>query len=227
MTEKQKKLRESGYLVIKDIFNEVQIEELRNNIISYFGAGGGFPNAGGHAKPDWIKDDRCSNMMWLLEYEPLQKILKEYIGDNVKFLGHNDIHLNRVVGWHKDRLSGAGVKFEKHNPWSEVAGETHQIYKVNIYLQDHSKDKNDDFALAIKENTHKTEKDLSNPKISTLRPGLGDIVLFDQRITHRGQMKHYRIPRILISLGYGIPNVFAEEFEAGTKARQDNQNGIL
>jgi len=216
-------LRKNGYVIVQNVFSSQQVSQLRSDIIQYFSNGGGFANAGGRAKPDWIKDPKCKSLMWILNYDPLKRILTEFIGENYEFLHHNDIHINRVVGYHKDRLSGAGAKFEKLNPWQTINGETQQIYKVNIYLQDHS---NDEHALKVKEGTHLTEKDSPNTKTISINPGLGDIVLFDQRITHRGQERHYGKPRILISLGYGVPNKFSQQFKIGTQARQDDQNTI-
>lgn len=214
-------LRKKGYVIVKNVFSPEQINQIRNDIIIYFNNGGGFKNAGGRAKPDWIKDPNCESLMWILDYAPLKNILTEFIGENYEFLNHNDIHINRVVGYHKDRLSEAGQVYEKINPWENHNGETQQIYKVNIYLQDHT---NDEHALKIKEGTHLTENDDPNAKTISISPGLGDIVLFDQRLTHRGQENHYSEPRILISLGYGIPNIFSQQFKIGTQARQDEQN---
>lgn len=214
-----KELREEGYVIFENLLTKEEINQLRNSIINYFKNGGGFTNAGGYAKPDWIKDPRCEKIKWIMDDDRVDIVLKETIGDDYIFLGHNDIHMDRIVGWHKDRLSGAGKKYETHKPWEIVDGERHEIYKLNIYLQDHS---GDGHALVIKERSHLSESDAGKEVI--LKPKMGDVVLFDQRLTHRGQTKKYKEPRLLISLGFGRPNIFSEEFIAGTKARQDDQN---
>ena len=218
---RKEKLREEGFIFYKNILNKEEIEKLRGFIINYFKEGNGFKNSGGYAKPDWVNDKKCEPIMWLLSDSRIDKILKESIGENYIFLEHNDIHMDRIVGWHKDRLSGAGKKYEKHNPWLTVNGEKQQIYKLNIYLQDHSVDGH---ALALKEKTHLSE--YNDGKEISINPKIGDIILFDQRMTHRGQLKKYKEPRLLISLGYGIPNIFSEEFILGTMARQNDQNRI-
>ena len=217
----KEKLRSDGFIVYKNLLKKEEIDNLRSFIIKYLKEGNGFKNAGGYAKPDWVNDKKCESIMWLLNDKRIDKILKESIGEDYIFLEHNDIHMDRIVGWHKDRLSGAGKKYEKHNPWSIVDGEKQQIYKLNIYLQDHS---GDGHALAVKEKTHLNEN--NNGKEIVLKPEIGDVVLFDQRMTHRGQVKKYKEPRLLISLGYGIPNIFAEEFKRGTMARQNHQNNV-
>ena len=58
-----------------------------------------------------------------------------------------------------------------------------------------------------------------------INSSLGDVIIFDQRITHRGQNNNYsNIDRILISMGFGKNNIFTKEFEEGTKKRQHDQN---
>ena len=71
-----------------------------------------------------------------------------------------------------------------------------------------------------------------NPKIDPkgyiqLKPEIGDVVIFDQRITHRGMSKQVQYPRILISFGFGKNNIFTDNFEKGTIIRQNKQNKIL
>ena len=60
-------------------------------------------------------------------------------GNDYRFCQHNDIGINRIVGWHKDKLNGKYAKYETVNIWTNFNGENHEIYKVLIYLQDHSK----------------------------------------------------------------------------------------
>jgi hypothetical protein len=55
---------------------------------------------------------------------------------------------------------------------------------------------------------------------------LGDVIIFDQRITHRGMEKQVSNPRILVSFGFGKNNIFTDNFEKGTIIRQNKQNKI-
>ena len=52
----------------------------------------------------------------------------------------------------------------------------------------------------------------------------GDVLIFDQRISHKGMEKQVDDPRILVSFGFGKNNVFTDQFEEGTTARQNDQN---
>lgn len=154
----------------------------------------------------------------------IQEALKIiFDGTDYRFCSHNDIGMNRIVGWHKDKLNGPVSKYETVNIWQEYEGEKHEIVKVLIYLENHN---NDNDGLKIVPRSH------LNPKINPkghiqLNPDLGDVIIFDQRITHRGMNKQVRYPRILVSFGFGKNNLFTDNFEKGTVIRQNKQNNII
>lgn len=152
----------------------------------------------------------------------LQKVLGHvFAGEPFRFCSHNDIGVSRGVGWHKDRLNGSYREHETVDLWSQSQGERHEIVKVLVYLQDHS---NNDDGLKLVPGSH-LSRDIDTKKWIQLRPALGDVVIFDQRITHRGMEKQSRVPRILVSFGFGKNNVFTDNFERGTRARQRDQVG--
>ncbi len=108
----------------------------------------------------------------------------------------------------------------KVSPWSAgPAGETYRILKVGIYLEDHTDDPN---ALQVVPGSH-LRADMGIAGALRLRPALGDCIIFDQRITHRGMERQVEGSRIMVSLGYGANNFFTDAFEAGTCARQRDQ----
>ena len=216
-----KELEQNGFLIIKGVFDDEEINFMRDESMKYFNSGGGFSNDGGKAKPDWIKESSLMHLKEKVEEKNFSKMISELIGEPVEFVSHNDLHLNRSVGWHKDRLNNDARAFEKNNPWSEVDGQTMKIYKVNVYLQDHSQ--NND-ALIVNAGSHKTERDTVN-NVCVIQPSRGDIVVFDQRITHRGFYSG-GYDRLLICMGYGVNNIFFEQFKQGTEYRQNKQNGV-
>lgn len=89
-----------------------------------------------------------------------------------------------------------------------------------IYLEDHSNDNN---ALKVVSKSH-MEREIITDKFIQLKPKLGDIVIFDQRITHTGADNVYEDDRILLSFGFGKNNIFTDNFEKGTVIRQNDQN---
>ena len=92
-----------------------------------------------------------------------------------------------------------------------------------IYLQDHSKNNH---ALKLVPKSH-LDKKIESKNFIQLKPKLGDIIIFDQRITHRGMDKQIKDKRILVSFGFGKNNIFTENFEKGTINRQNDQNNII
>jgi hypothetical protein len=208
-----------GYCIVDGVFSLQEVDKMRNISLEYFNNSGGFRDNTGRAKPDWINDNNLSILKQIVYSKNLETLIRDLIGESVNFVGHNDLHVNRNVNWHKDRLNGAARKYEVNNPWSELNGQVMKIYKVNIYLQDHS---NNNDGLMIKKGSHKFEN-LEKGETVILKPKIGSIVVFDQRITHRAQWSG-GYNRLLICMGYGVKNCFFDEFQKGTEYRQDKQN---
>ena len=162
----------------------------------------------------------------LLENDRFHAIMALVMGgDDYRFCSHNDIGVNRLSRWHKDRLNGAYQHYQRHAIWSKAAdGSEHQIYKLLVYMEDHS---DDDHALKVVPGTHVIQetKPYRAENALQLKPALGDAIIIDQRVTHMGQFEQVdnNAERILVSVGWGRENVFTTEFEAGTRARQADQ----
>ena len=183
--------------------------------------------------PDFLARPSFSALHHLPTWPPLIDALQRiFRGKPFRFCAHNDIGINRIVGWHKDRLNDAYRPYQKLPLWS--AGNHgdggHKIVKVGIYLQDHT---HDDSALLIVPRSY-TDPRLDGTGARRLHPRKGSVVIFEQRSTHRGLtigegLLHTYFgdgrDRILISLGYGLSNAWTREFEAGTAARQKKQCG--
>ena len=107
-------LDKDGFVVIKSVFSVEQVEKMRKISLKFFSNGGGFSNAGGFAKPDWIKDPNLNELLELCNLDKISNEVSKLVGEKVLFIEHNDLHLNRSVGWHKDRLNGKARSFEKH-----------------------------------------------------------------------------------------------------------------
>lgn len=211
-----------GYGIAKGVFSKDEISLARELSLEYFKNGGGFNNSTGRAKPDWIKEESLVRLKELIFSKNIDKIIERVIGEQVEFIGHNDLHINRNVGWHKDRLNNEARKFEVNSPWEVVDNQTMKIYKANIYLQDHS---NNHDGLIVKSGTHLKEH-FDCGKIVPIKPMVGDVVIFDQRITHMAQWSG-GYDRLLICVGYGVKNCIFDQFKKGTEFRQNKQNGLI
>ena len=214
----------NGYIILENVFNDEEIKIFRNEVLSYIKNNKTISNAEGITIPDFIKYPEFDNLSKVKENEKInQKLAEIFGGTNYHFCAHNDIGINRIVGWHKDKLNGNYAKYETIDIWSTHNGEKHEIVKVLIYLQDHSKNNH---ALKLVPKSYLDRK-IENKNSIQLKPKLGDVIIFDQRITHRGMDKQIKEKRILVSFGFGKNNIFTENFEKGTIQRQNDQNIII
>jgi hypothetical protein len=215
-------LNNQGYFIVKNIFSKGEIDEFRNEIVEYTNNNNTIQNAGGLTIPDFMRHKQLSKIAKIKDNKKILKILDEIFDNNYRFCSHNDIGINRIVGWHKDKLNGEYTRYETIDIWNEYKGEKHEIVKVLIYLQDHSKN-NDGLKIVPKSHI---VKDINTENWVQLNPEIGDVIIFDQRITHRGMKKQVKEPRILVSFGFGKNNIFTDNFEKGTIIRQNKQNKI-
>ena len=207
-----------GYVILKGVHDPELLAECQREIIDYTKNNKTIKNSGGITIPDFLSLGFPKTAS-LKESPVLQHALQEILGDDYRFCGHNDIGVNRTVGWHKDKLNGPYAQYETVDIWTEHGGEKHEIVKVLIYLEDHSSGSD---ALKLVPRSHKT-KTLNSRGWIQLNPQLGDVVIFDQRITHCGMLKQVPYSRILVSFGYGKNNIFTDNFERGTRKRQSEQ----
>lgn len=213
----------NGYIILKNVFSREEIEIFNNEILLYTRRHKTIKNAGGITIPDFIKQHDLQKTASIKDNSKIHNTLNEiFNGSDYRFCSHNDIGINRIVGWHKDKLNGEVAKYETIDIWSNYEGEKHEIVKVLVYLQDHS---NNNDGLKIVPGSQNIRQIKTNGSIQ-LRPSLGDVVIFDQRITHRGMDKQVKDSRILVSFGFGKNNIFTDNFEKGTIVRQNKQNNI-
>ena len=219
-------LKEKGYIIIDNFYEINDILKMRNIILHNMLVKKNMLSTG--SKPNFLGDIRYHNLIPFLKLNEINKVMKEIFDGPYHFCSHNDIGLNRIVYWHKDTLNNEYKKYQKTDIWSEVNGEKHEIYKVLIYLQDNTLNDN---GLTLIEGSHLDRNIHSNntlsSKIKTIHNKIGSIIIFDQRITHRGQLHNIPGHRILISLGFGKNNIFTHEFEEGTIKRQYDQNTMI
>jgi len=213
-----------GYLICKWTFDAPMIIEAREEILNYIKDYNELISCNGISIVDFVGRNILPKTTSLMNNKKLIEILNSiFESDNYRFCSHNDIGINRTVGWHKDKLNNEYEKYETIPIWSTYQGEKHEIIKVLIYMQDHGEDEN---ALKIAPGTH-TNPIITGKNWIQTKPRIGDVVIFDQRIDHCGMLQQISVPRILVSFGFGKNNIFTDNFENGTKARQNTQNKML
>ena len=215
--------KKDGFVIVDSVFSKEETAKLREITESFFSvSGNGFGNCDGVTQPGFIDFAHFSEMKNMIFSNPkILSTLKVVLGDEYRFCKHSDIAMNRQVGWHKDGLNGKYKIFEKTDPWKNNSD--YRIVKTLIYLQDHA-DPSWQHALEVKKGSHLVNN-LNDGESVFLRPALGSVIVFDQRLTHQARYKKINPNnRILITLGFGANNYYTDEFEQGTKARQDEQN---
>jgi hypothetical protein len=226
--EQLKELKEKGYIIIKNFYKKEMINIMRNIILFNMLKKNNMMILGERSgsKPDFFRDESFNDLIPLLRLNDIHNLMKEIFQAPFHLCFHNDIGLNRIVNWHKDTLNNQYKIYQKTNIWEEYEGEKHEIYKFLIYLQDHSKDNH---GLCLIEGSHiHPFININSNRLKQIHSQLGDIIIFDQRITHRGQLERdNKFDRILISIGFGKNNIFTKEFEEGTIKRQNDQNKLI
>jgi hypothetical protein len=217
---------DEGYVILKNVFTMDEINNVKNIIKSYIVKNKCLINSKGISIVDFINNDKLQEVSKLKDNNVIINSLNTiFKNTKYRFVGHNDIGINRIVTWHKDKLNGEYAKYETINIWETTKdGKKHKIVKVLIYLEDHF---NDDYGLKLVPKSH------LNPEINQsgyikINSNIGDVLIFDQRITHRGMDKQpknkFIEPRILVSFGFGEDNnPFTDNFELGTFKRQEKQ----
>ena len=204
-----------GFVIVPNVFTPEEIDECRKEIQNY--------SKKSHTSiVDFIGRNILPKTSKLKDSPRIHRVLKDiFDSEDYRFCGHNDIGFNRIVSWHKDKLNTPYDKYEKLN----VFNKKQNICKVAIYLQDHS---NNYDSLHIIPSSQMNSK-INTNNCKTLQPNIGDVVIFDQRLTHRGRSIwdifkfSYGVPRILVSFGFGLNNEYTDQFEMGTKKRQSDQ----
>lgn len=204
-----------GYTILKGVYTAEEIRAAKEGVLAY--SGPLLDNANGRFLPNFIDRPELAAAAALKNSPAIIAALDVYYGGQpYHFCGHSDVAINRVVsGWHKDVLNGPYARYQRGDPWSP----DYKILKLGIYLQDHSG--NND-ALQVVPGSH-LRRDIGTAGAIRLRPALGDAILFDQRITHRGMEHQVAGIRIMLSFGFGADNEHTAGFEEGTQARQRDQ----
>ena len=217
----KEQITDQGFIILNNVFTKEEIEDYRKQILNFKNKNKLRNSDKGFTIPDFIRHKDLSGVGNMRNNEKIQAALLDIFGsDNYRFCSHNDIGINRICPWHKDKLNGSIAKYETVDIWKKHNGEQHEIVKVLIYLEDHS---NDNDGLKVVPKSHLTSKINSQGYIQ-LKPKIGDVIIFDQRITHRGMEKQVPNARILVSFGFGKNNIFTDNFEKGTIFRQNSQN---
>lgn len=165
-------LRRDGYCVFPGGISKNTLLEKRELIRDYL-ISSGIKYDGGFLQPDMFRNIRSSAE--IVSFSKLQEVFGDH--GAVVLCRHADAHLNKGTGWHKDRPEEYYFD-EKVN---------YNLFKVGVYLQDHSSVNYRGKALTVKKGSHKSVV-LHDPACESVAidPKFGDVVVFDLRLSHKG-----------------------------------------
>ena len=176
-------LKTDGYAVIRGIYSLDECQKLRETIDAER-----LNSSGSHPGDQFVLANAVHLLPALENYvssENLINVLDQAFSSNPYcFTSHSDVHVNSVSGWHKD--DGKGKYFESCDDYTTSSD--CQVFKVALYLQDCSTSG----GLSVKAGSHasgysKFGMDYNSADPEVYLPSTpGDIVIFDVRITHKG-----------------------------------------
>jgi hypothetical protein len=195
------------------------------------------------ARPRWTQPDgvnRNADFWPILFNARLLATLREILGENVRYLPHNDLHVGfSSFSWHRDSVNR---EFGEGPDWDE-SEEPYLIVRAGIYLQRFSES---GFRLGFIKGSHRHDSAargvqrraaLRTGALANVFSGLsgvdlvgsdaewvatepGDCVVFDPRILHTGSRFHGA--KYSIFVAYGLENLhFRNHWHYYLKLRRD------
>lgn len=218
-----KDVREKGYVVIPGFFSREemsQLESLHEETLT-------FPNTQiGRVPNSKIHPDAFNYNLKLAKFilgsEKVKNVFKDVIGEKPTYMHHSDCHQNWSGGYHRDSIDKpAYLGFEPNFLYSEHANDNFGIYKMAIYLTESESE-----VFRVLEGSHNKpgsrERFLENEV--KIKASLGDVVVFDTRIYHRGVLNKEvsnDLNRRAIFFTLGKNNEYSRNFSNGTVWRQN------
>jgi hypothetical protein len=224
-TEIDHEFTQTGLTIIKNFFSEAEILDYREKLDSYFEKYESMHDGFSRIISGFAGRTPKLDNLNLLHEDPrvLKEVSKIFGGKPFEFLDHSDLHQNKITGWHRDTKDyerGGG------NP-QLVWNQDFDIVKVCILPQDH---KDNHCGMYFKLGTHKGNQD--GPLLYA-KTEPADLIIFDQRILHKGQNEKpfyhelFKNNRYLITYAYGVPNEHSDIHKAGAAKRQNIQRSKM
>jgi hypothetical protein len=222
-----------GYTILRGVFSPDEIDRMRLVFLQQFQTAGGFAGRLKTIRSSVIPDafNRDPRIAAFVLRPRITEALQVLIGRPVHYLHHSDIHMNWSGGWHRDSIDKPSYyDFVKTDIWAKDKWADYTVYKVAVYLQDHRFNTE---GFHVVPTSHKV-RSAERPEELPIRSGIGDVIIFDTRLVHRGVLSHELDGarsfldggnRMSIFSSYGAHNPMSVEFAEGTVWRQNMQTG--
>lgn len=171
----RKALAIDGAVLIRGLLSHEEIEKARKEVRDRLVAGGEAIQLG-RTQPNAAI--LAPEIGWIISHPKIIKIFKDVLDEGMVFTGHCDIHMNMLSGWHKDSGEHVGGYFKG----DYFAADDCRVFKAAVYLQDATT--SDGLTVALGSHRHVGHKG----NVVWVPSKAGDVVLFDVRISHTGQL---------------------------------------
>ena len=198
------RFREYRYMVLRGLLQPAQVAALSDALALYverrgsrvFNLSDVFLVSETKPRCSWFIPDIRSepgplaDLFTLVDRSPqLRGTLETLLGGGaVRFLGRNEVLINRFLPWHRDKLDGALAAYTRAmDPWRSG----YPVVTVGLFLQDHARDR---LGLVVQPGTHRVRADGPYPPNHTHRvisSQLGDALVWDTRLWHRSGVESW------------------------------------
>jgi len=186
----RKTLADTGVAVVRGLLEPKDIDRVAAQVREHLRVKGSRYNLG-KTQPNAAV--AIPELAFLFAHQNIVRLFRWILGDdNVVFTGHCDVHMNMLSGWHKDSGETAGGYF-RGDYFRAVEC---RVFKIGIYLQDSEARS----ALLIRQGSHHDPGLCGGGKVA-LDTRRGDVVVFDVRITHAGQLPD-RVEKALKAINF-------------------------
>ncbi|UXE61026.1 MAG: hypothetical protein KA717_37395 [Woronichinia naegeliana WA131] len=211
-------LLKDSFVILKNLLTEDEVTKLRKTLETYF-SHHGVKMFGGISQPNAAVLIR--ELDWIFSHPKIIDALKNLLhNEKLMFTSHCDIHSGIVTGWHKDDGTSSDKTNLGYFDCLTYDVEDCQVYKVAIYLQDHV---NNLAGLNVKPGSHKIASTEAGEEIS-LKTRVGDVIIFDVRLTHSGQSDILPIPWLRKPLTL-IRKLFGSNLDQPIKSAYEHFSG--
>ena len=236
----KEKFEKFGFIVLRDVFDIEACNDLKKTVVDFFTDEAGqllsnttknYRDGKQCTAPHAFNTKGLEKTHIIFENEKLNCVLREITDDKLMFLHHSDAHVDTLAGkgWHTDAINNSdgrqGKKWKDDyvtkDYWSVVDGEKYCVIRLAFYLQEHHNNSDGLFVVAGSHIKNQLTKELY------IKTKLGDVILFDARLQHRGNNNVKRgNKRAAIFWAMGRDNIFSQEHMAAAIARQKFQLDI-
>lgn len=203
-TRLRQEFAKNGFVVLRNVLGEAQVDALRSELTRIFDAPSTYPgdiNEHTNYKRAYFDPlNRYASLTGLPFQPALVAALRELLGDDFLFLPEAAIHDRGYGGWHKDTTSQevAGLRFHREADFRIVQcalylQENHPLYGggIDVIVGSH---RNRDRIVPqskvwpislVSRALYKLKSLDDNRRGRTVSTAAGDVVIFDYRLDHR------------------------------------------